>query len=132
MSGVKLDPTLLMPRALGLPQAATPLSPEAARAKQAADNAKVGRDFEAILVRQMLSQTKVAGSGGGYADMAIEALATSITAAGGLGMGKALEAALSKSLPAAVPSQATDSPTATPANTDNALKARQISAYQRK
>ncbi len=59
------------------------------------DAAKVGREFEAIFVRQMLSNTKVAGKGGGYADMAVEALATSITAAGGLGMGRAIEQALS-------------------------------------
>lgn len=59
------------------------------------DAAKVGRDFEAIFVRQMLSSTKVAGKEGGYADMAVEALAASITAAGGLGMGRAIEQALS-------------------------------------
>jgi len=65
----------------------------AARAKD--DAAKVGREFEAIFVRQMLASTKVAGRGGGYADMAVEALASSITAAGGLGMGRAIEQALS-------------------------------------
>lgn len=63
--------------------------------KAKADVAKVGRDFEAILVRQMLTSTKVAGKAGGYADMAVESLATSITAAGGLGMGRAIEQALS-------------------------------------
>ncbi|HVH43896.1 MAG TPA: hypothetical protein VM925_16195 [Labilithrix sp.] len=68
-------------------------APTEAKAKE--DAAKVGRDFEAILVRQMLSSTKVAGKGGGYADMAIESLATSITSAGGLGMGRAIEQALS-------------------------------------
>jgi Rod binding domain-containing protein len=55
----------------------------------------VGRDFEAILVRQMLTQTKVAGKGGGYADMAVEALASSISAAGGLGMSQAIADSLS-------------------------------------
>ena len=59
------------------------------------DAAKVGRDFEAIFVRQMLASTKIAGKNGGYADMAVEALASSITAAGGLGMGRAIEQALS-------------------------------------
>lgn len=67
--------------------------PEGTRAKD--DTAKVGREFEAIFVRQMLASTKVAGKGGGYADMAVEALASSITAAGGLGMGRAIEQALS-------------------------------------
>jgi len=59
------------------------------------DAAKVARDFEAILVRQMLSSTKVAGKGGGYADMAVEALAASIASAGGLGMSHAIEQAIS-------------------------------------
>jgi Rod binding domain-containing protein len=62
--------------------------------KRSADAAKAGRDFEAILVRQMLSSTRVAGKGG-YGDMAIEALATAVTSAGGLGMGRTLEQALS-------------------------------------
>lgn len=62
-----------------------------------AEYAKVGRDFEAILVRQMLTQAKVAGKSGGYADMAVESLATSITVAGGLGMGRAIEDALTRS-----------------------------------
>lgn len=66
-------------------------SPES---KAKGDIAKVGREFEAIFVRQMLASTKVAGKGGGYADMAVEALASSITAAGGLGMGRAIEQAL--------------------------------------
>ena len=63
--------------------------------KAAADAAKVGRDFEAILVRQMLSQVKVAGKGG-YADMAVESLAASVTAAGGLGLGRTIEQALTR------------------------------------
>lgn len=66
-------------------------------AKSQEDAAKVGHDFEAILVRQMLSHMKIAGKGGGYADMAVEALATSISQAGGLGMGRIIERALSGS-----------------------------------
>lgn len=57
--------------------------------KAKADADKVGRDFEAILVRQMLAKANVAGKSG-YADMAIEGLATSITSAGGLGLGKVI------------------------------------------
>ncbi len=76
--------------------------PQGAAATAAADEtkakddaAKVARDFEAILVRQMLSSTKVAGKGGGYSDMAVEALAASIASAGGLGMSHAIEQAIS-------------------------------------
>ncbi len=74
-------------------------SPEGATAKRSEKDevGKVARDFEAILLRQMLDHAHVAGKGGGYADMAVEALATSIGAAGGLGMGRAIEAALSRS-----------------------------------
>lgn len=69
----------------------TAASPEA-KAKE--DAKRVGREFEAILVRQMLSTTKIAGKGGGYGDMAVESLANAITAAGGLGMGRAIEDAI--------------------------------------
>jgi Rod binding domain-containing protein len=73
-------------------------------AKGAQDAAKVGRDFEAILVRQMLSNTHVAGKGGGYSDMAVEALASSISAAGGLGLSHVIEQALSRASHPAAPS----------------------------
>lgn len=59
-------------------------------AKKAADAKKVGQDFEAILVRQLLAQTNLGGKGG-YADMATEALATAVTKGGGLGLGKVIE-----------------------------------------
>lgn len=58
-----------------------------AAAKSKADAEKVGRDFEAIMLRQMLAKANVAGKSG-YADMAVEGLASSISAAGGLGLGK--------------------------------------------
>jgi Rod binding domain-containing protein len=54
---------------------------------------KVARDFEAILVRQLLGQAKVAGKGG-YADMAVESLASSVSNAGGLGLSRTLASAL--------------------------------------
>jgi Rod binding domain-containing protein len=73
--------------------------------QDASENAKkVGRDFEAILVRQMLSSTHVAGRGGGYSDMAVESLASSISAAGGLGMSRIIEQALSRASHPAAPS----------------------------
>jgi Rod binding domain-containing protein len=63
--------------------------------KHQQDVAKVSREFEAILVRQMLGRTHVGGTGGGYADMAVEALASAVAAAGGLGLARAIEDALS-------------------------------------
>jgi len=67
--------------------------PETRAAERDPQIQKVARDFEAILVRQLLGQAKVAG-GGGYADMAVESLASSVTQAGGLGLSRALEDAL--------------------------------------
>ena len=63
---------------------------ETAESKRAEDAKKVGQDFEAILVRQMLAQTNIGGKGG-YADMATEALSSAITKGGGLGLGKIIE-----------------------------------------
>ena len=64
---------------IAAPMQVAPADPtEAAKAaKKDEEIKKVGRDFEAIFVRQMLSQTKIAGKGG-YADMAVESLSTSI------------------------------------------------------
>lgn len=59
-------------------------------AKKREDAKKVGQDFEAILVRQMLAQTNIGGKGG-YADMATEALSSAVTKGGGLGLGKVIE-----------------------------------------
>ncbi len=55
--------------------------------------------FEAILVRQMLASSSVAGKGN-YAEMGVEALATAITAGGGLGLGHAIEQAIGRAHPA--------------------------------
>ena len=66
---------------------------ETAESKKAEDAKKVGQDFEAILVRQMLAQANLGGKGG-YGDMATEALATAVTKGGGLGLGKIIEAQL--------------------------------------
>jgi len=77
-----------------LPKADLATKKESPDAKKRAEAAKAGRDFEAILVRQLLAQTNIAGKGGGYGDMAVEALATSVTSAGGMGLGRAIEEAL--------------------------------------
>lgn len=71
----------------------------AREAKPNEDAAKAGREFEAILVRQMLASTLRLGDKTGYADMAVEALATAVTSAGGLGLGRAIEAALTARAP---------------------------------
>jgi hypothetical protein len=80
----------------GLRETTGPKGPgDAVKATKDEEIAKVGAEFEAILVRQLLAQTKVAGKGG-YADMAVESLATSISSAGGLGMSRAIRDALSR------------------------------------
>jgi Rod binding domain-containing protein len=61
----------------------------AGAAKKIEDAKKVGQDFEAILVRQMLAQANLGK--GGYGDMANEALASAVTKGGGLGLGKIIE-----------------------------------------
>lgn len=57
--------------------------------KKTEDARKVGRDFEGILVRQMLSNVHIGGKGG-YGDMASEAFSSAVTAGGGLGFGKVI------------------------------------------
>ena len=61
-----------------------------AETKQSEDAKKVGKDFEAILVRQLLSNSHVGGKGA-YGDMAVEALSSAVTAGGGLGLGRVIE-----------------------------------------
>ena len=64
----------------------------------AADIKKAAAAFEAILVRQMLASSSVAGKGN-YADMGVEALSTAVTQGGGLGLGHAIERAISQEHP---------------------------------
>lgn len=58
-----------------------------------ADIKQAAAAFEAILVRQMLASSSVAGKGS-YSDMGVEALSTAVTAGGGLGLGLAIERAI--------------------------------------
>jgi Rod binding domain-containing protein len=60
---------------------------------------KVAQEFEAMLVRQMLGQTKL-GGGGTYGSMAVDALAGNLTAGPGLGFARALEQSINDSLAA--------------------------------
>jgi Rod binding domain-containing protein len=57
----------------------------------------VAREFEAVLVRQVLTAAKAAGenSGSQYGGMAIDALADGIMHGGGLGLARTLELSLS-------------------------------------
>lgn len=58
--------------------------------------ASVAREFEGVLLRQLLTSCKVAGpkSDEGHGTTAIAALADGIEAAGGLGLAKSLESTL--------------------------------------
>jgi Rod binding domain-containing protein len=57
-------------------------------------------EFESILVKQLLKAAKLGGSGGdekanGYADMAVDALASAIEQGGGLGLARRIQDAIS-------------------------------------
>jgi Rod binding domain-containing protein len=57
------------------------------------------KEFESILVKQLLKASKIGGSGGeekanGYADMAVDALTTAVEHGGGLGLARRIEAAI--------------------------------------
>jgi hypothetical protein len=55
-------------------------------------------EFETILVHQLLEAAKVGGDGhdGGYKAMAVDAFADGVSHAGGLGLAKQIEDALSR------------------------------------
>lgn len=57
---------------------------------------KVAAEFESALVRQLLQTAKVGGKQAerGYGGMAVDALASGLEAGGGLGLARAIEAAL--------------------------------------
>ncbi len=56
---------------------------------------RVCDDFEGVLLRQLLTVAKVGDqAGSGYGPMIVDALATSITQAGGLGLAKQIQIAL--------------------------------------
>jgi Rod binding domain-containing protein len=78
---------------VGAPRAA-PVAPPDERTEKLR---RVARDFESLLVKQLLTAAKVGGAAaakGGYGDMAIEALATGIEKGGGLGFGDRIAEAL--------------------------------------
>lgn len=65
-------------------------------AKDAAKAKEVASEFEAILVRQLLSTTKMGGKENMYSDMTVDALAKAVTAGKGLGLASRIGDALSQ------------------------------------
>jgi Rod binding domain-containing protein len=59
---------------------------------------KIAKEFETLLVHQLLEAAKVGGDGkdGGYKSMAVDAFATGVSQGGGLGLAKQIEDALSR------------------------------------
>jgi Rod binding domain-containing protein len=57
---------------------------------------KAAGEFESLFVKQLLKEAKIGGDqkSGGYADMAVDALATGIQRGGGLGLAKRIEQAM--------------------------------------
>jgi Rod binding domain-containing protein len=85
--------------ALALAEGTGPNSPKGASSLH-----KMAQEFETMLVHQLLEAAKVGGDGkeGGssaYKGMAVDAFATGVSQAGGLGLTKQIEDALSKGHP---------------------------------
>jgi Rod binding domain-containing protein len=57
---------------------------------------EAAREFEAIFVRSLLKSSPLAGKGDAYGDMAIDAMAKSVTAGRGLGLGELIRRAVEK------------------------------------
>lgn len=75
--------------------AATPA--ERAEAARSRDLETASREFEAIFVRSMMKNCAIAGKGDAYGDMAVDAVAKSVTAGRGLGLGELIRHAIEKS-----------------------------------
>jgi Rod binding domain-containing protein len=75
------------------------------RAKDASRAAEMGREFEAMLLRQLLGTAKLCGAKNenGYGGMATEALADALARAGGIGVAQVIAAGVheQKTTPAA-------------------------------
>ena len=65
----------------------TKADPSAKATKRSHELATAGREFEQIFVRAMLKGTPIAGKGDVYGDLAVDAMAKSVTAGHGLGLG---------------------------------------------
>lgn len=64
---------------------------ETKAAKRKSDLDMAAREFEQIFVRSMLKDTPIAGKGAAYGDLAVDALAKSVTAGRGLGLGELIK-----------------------------------------
>jgi Rod binding domain-containing protein len=88
----------------------------------AADRKKVSAQFEAVLVRQLLSKSIGSMMGGSenvagtvYGDMMTDAFAQQLTAGQGLGLGRFIEKQLTpRGTPADLPEKPKNAPTQTP------------------
>lgn len=77
--------------------ATAPTAAEIAKAKRAKDVHDTAVGFEELLVKQLLTSANVVPNAKqGYGGMALDALASSITRAGGLGLAANLERELSR------------------------------------
>lgn len=65
--------------------------------KRTRDLEVAAREFEQIFVRSMLKGTPMAGKGDVYGDLAVDAMAKSVTAGRGLGLGDLIRHAVEKS-----------------------------------
>jgi len=70
--------------------------PAGPRATASRELATATREFEAIFVRSLLANTSIAGKGDAYGGMAVDALAKSVTAGPGLGLGELIRRAVEK------------------------------------
>jgi Rod binding domain-containing protein len=89
-------------------QAAAAQSAIASDPKRLAKLQSAANEFESLLVKQLLKSAKMGGSGddgksSGYADMAVDAMASAVEKGGGLGLAKRIEQAIGASHPQAPP-----------------------------
>lgn len=78
--------------------AVAPTHTPTAPAAPPSDLQRVAREFESMLVRQLLNAAKMGEGGGGYADMAVTSLADGINQGGGVGLARQIERALSRQI----------------------------------
>jgi Rod binding domain-containing protein len=73
-----------------------PVEKQAEVSSESKEVERVARDFESIFVRQLLSAAKFGEDGGkaGFGSMVVDALATSVTEGGGIGLAQRIAEAL--------------------------------------
>lgn len=78
--------------------AGSPASSLATSAAPASDLRRMASEFESMLLRQLLNASKMGQGQGGYAEMAVESMADGISRAGGVGLARQIERALSRQM----------------------------------